>query len=194
MLSKKELIEQLNKQPSMVEQMIDVSVQIQPNGIEMTLQSVHKLQGTGSIAFDNSERRLPGIKSLEFDQDGWLDLEPGIYKIIYNEVVNIPHNIAAIARARSSLLRCGVVLETAVWDAGYRGRSESLLIVHNPLGFRIKRNARIVQLIFFRLTSPVAEGYSGIYLNENTNTSVIHENTHEHENALAFSYNTHSVK
>jgi dUTP pyrophosphatase len=167
MLSKQELATALESQPPLVEQMIDPAVQIQPNGVEMTLQSVHTLQGLCSIAFDNSERRLPDTESLEFDDDGWLHLGVGIYKIIYNEIVNIPDGIAAIARPRSSLLRCGVALETAVWDAGYSGRSESLLVVHNPAGFRVKRNARVVQLIFFRLTSDVSEGYSGIYQNEN---------------------------
>ena len=167
MLSKPQLIEQLNNATPLVEQMIDSTIQTQPNGIEMTLQSVHALQGTGSIAFNNSERQLPGTTQLEFQPDGWLNLEPGIYKIIYNEIVNIPLGIAAIARSRSSLLRCGVTLETAVWDAGYSGRSESLLIVHNPQGFKIKQNARIVQLIFFTLTSQAGEGYSGIYQNEN---------------------------
>ena len=147
--------------------MIDPAVQTQPNGVEMTLQSVHSLQGPGSVAFDNSERQLPDTEPLEFDMDGWLHLGPGIYKIIYNEIVNIPDGLAAIARARSSLLRCGVALETAVWDAGYSGRSESLLVVHNPASFRLKRNARVVQLIFFKLSSDVSEGYRGIYQNEN---------------------------
>ena len=167
MLSKQELIEAQNTSPSLIEHMIDPAVQTQPNGIEMTLQSVHRLEGAGSIAFDNAERQLPDTYALEFDENGWLNLEPGIYKIIYNEVVNIPDGIAAIARARSSLLRCGVALETAVWDAGYSGRSESLLVVHNPDGFRLKRDARVVQLIFFKLSSRVDEGYSGIYQNEN---------------------------
>jgi dUTP pyrophosphatase len=167
MLSKQQLIELLASSPPLVEQMIDSSVQVQPNGIEMTLQSVHELLGSGSMAFDNFERVLPATNPLEFDTSGWLHLKPGIYKIIYNEVVNIPRGIAAIARARSSILRCGVALETAVWDAGYSGRSESLLVVHNPNGFRIKHNARVLQLIFFKLTSQVDEGYCGIYQNEN---------------------------
>ena len=167
LLSKQELTTALSTKLPLVEQMIDPAVQTQPNGIEMTLQSVHSLQGPGSVAFDNSERQLPDTEPLEFDGDGWLHLGPGIYKVIYNEVVNIPEGLAAIARARSSLLRCGVALETAVWDAGYSGRSESLLVVHNPDGFRLKRNARVVQLIVFKLSSDVTEGYSGIYQNEN---------------------------
>ncbi len=80
-------------------------------------------------------------------------------------------NLAAIAKPRSSLIRCGgATLETAVWDAGYRGgRSESMLVVYNPAGFKLKKNARIMQLLFYTLNTEVEEGYSGVYQNENTN-------------------------
>ena len=77
-------------------------------------------------------------------------------------------NLAAIAKPRSSLIRCGATLETAVWDAGYRGRSESMLVVYNTAGFRLKRNARIMQLLFYTLDAEVEKGYSGVYQNENT--------------------------
>jgi dUTP pyrophosphatase len=72
----------------------------------------------------------------------------------------------ALARPRSSLLRCGVNIGTAVWDAGYSGRSQSLMLVYNPRGFRIQKNARVAQLIFMPLTTET-EGYSGKYQNEN---------------------------
>ncbi len=91
-------------------------------------------------------------------------LQGAIY--YYNEVVHLPRDIMALGRPRSSLLRCGVGVGTAVWDAGYEGRSQSLLIVHNPHGFRVQRNARITQLVFFELTGE-SEGYNGIYQGEN---------------------------
>jgi dUTP pyrophosphatase len=72
----------------------------------------------------------------------------------------------ALARPRSSLLRCGVTIETAVWDAGYSGRSQALLVVHNPSGFHLQKNARVLQLVFFRLTGET-EGYQGKYQREN---------------------------
>lgn len=153
--------------PQLVEEMIDPAIQVQPNGIELTLKSVEKHEGPGDIAFDNSERKLPPTKKIDFDKDGWLHLPYGCYKIIFNEVVNIPKNMAAIARPRSSLLRCGVTVETAVWDAGYSGRSESLLVVHNKEGFKVRKNARVLQLLFFRMEEEVNEGYSGAYQNEN---------------------------
>src|SRR3990172_12777683 len=167
MLSHDELVSLLNENPPLVEKMIDPGTQVQPNGIELTLQRVEVHDGSGSIAFDNSERRLPETKNLDFDNEGWMHLPGGSYKIVFNEIVNIPKNIAAIAKPRSSLLRCGVTVETAVWDAGYSGRSESLLVVYNDKGFRVKKDARVLQLLFFRLGEEVRKGYSGVYQNEN---------------------------
>jgi len=168
MLSRDKLISLLNKKPPLVEQMIDQTLQVQPNGIELTLQRVEAHESSGAIAFDNAERRLPTTKNLNFDSEGWLHLPKGSYKIVYNEIVNIPKNLAAIARPRSSLLRCGATIETAVWDAGYSGRSESLLVVYNENGFKVRKNARLLQLLFFRLDEEVEKGYSGVYQNENT--------------------------
>ena len=167
MLSHDELILLINKKPPLVEQMIDQKLQVQPNGIELTLQRVEAHESSGSIAFDNSERKLPTTKKMDFDKEGWIHLPKGIYKIVFNEIVNIPKSIAAIAKPRSSLLRCGATIETAVWDAGYSGRSESLLVVYNKRGFNVKKNARVLQLLFFRLNAEVCEGYSGVYQNEN---------------------------
>jgi dUTP pyrophosphatase len=86
--------------------------------------------------------------------------------ITYNEIVHIPTNLMALARPRSSLLRCGVSIGTAVWDAGYSGRSQSLMQVLNTRGFRVQKNARVAQLVFMTLSAET-EGYAGKYQNEN---------------------------
>ena len=85
--------------------------------------------------------------------------------LIYNEVVRMPLDVVAIARSRSTLLRNGASMETAVWDPGYHGRSSSMLVVHNPYGIRLKKNARVAQLIFFK-TEEVEKGYAGVYQKE----------------------------
>ncbi len=146
---------------------VDVVAQTQVNGLELTVARVEALYGPGRIGFDNADRALPQYKALEWGGDGWLHLREGCYKIIFNEIVSIPKDMCAIARPRSSLLRMGATVETAVWDAGYRGRSEALLIVHNPAGLRVKRDARVVQLLFMRLENAVHQGYSGRYMGEN---------------------------
>ena len=168
LLSSTELRKLVQATPSLLENAVDIETQIQPNGLELTLKEVKTIEGPGAVDFDNSERKLPVGKTLEFGNDDWICLSEGIYKVLFNEVVNIPMNLAAIAKPRSSLIRCGATLETAVWDAGYRGRSESLLVVYNTAGFKLKKDARIMQLLFYTLDAEVEKGYSGMYQNENT--------------------------
>jgi dUTP pyrophosphatase len=168
LLSSTELRKLIKVEPPLLENAIDIETQIQPNGLELTLKEVKTIEGFGAVDFDNSERKLPEGRTLEFGSDDWIHLSAGIYKILFNEIVNIPMNLAAIAKPRSSLIRSGATLETAVWDAGYRGRSEAMLVVYNTEGFRLKKNARIMQLLFYTLDADVEKGYSGIYQNENT--------------------------
>ncbi len=85
--------------------------------------------------------------------------------IVYNEVVRIPLDIVALARSRSTMLRNGAAVETAVWDPGYQGRSSSLLVVHNPNGIKLKRDARVAQLVFFNVEK-AEKGYDGIFNRE----------------------------
>jgi len=115
--------------------------------------------------FSNMERRIASTSPLQPDGDGWYELPRGCYVIVYNEVVRMPLGLAAIARPRSTLLRSGATVETAVWDPGYRGRSSSLLVVHNPHGLRLRRNARVAQLVFLSVEE-VEEGYGGVYQRE----------------------------
>jgi len=165
-LSKQDIHQLLRQQPPLIEDYINLKEQVQPNGIDLTLREVALLQSSGKIAVKDSQRQVSNLAPLVFDGLDFIDLMPGAYIITYNEIVHLPRNIMALATPRSSLLRCGVTVNTAVWDAGYSGRSQSLMVVYNPQGFRLQRNARIVQLIFFQLTRET-EGYQGIYQREN---------------------------
>ena len=165
-LSKQDIYALLKKEPPLVEGYINLEEQVQPNGIDLTLREVSIPQSMGKIPAKNDQRRVSELAPLVFDGLGFIELSPGVYIITYNEVVHLPKNIMALARPRSSLLRCGVTIHTAVWDAGYSGRSQSLMVVYNPHGFRLQRNARMVQLVFFTLTQET-EGYHGAYQGEN---------------------------
>ena len=150
----------------LIENYVSLEDQLQPNGFDLSLHKVSRLTVPGRIGADNADRLLPATEPLEFDADGWLTLPPGPHLITFNEVVNLPSDLMALGRPRSSLLRSGVALHTAVWDAGYRGRSQSLLTVHHPNGFRLQRNAQLAQLVFFRLVTPPEQGYRGRYQGE----------------------------
>jgi dUTP pyrophosphatase len=165
-LSRQDIQRLVQQQPPLVEGCINLEEQVQPNGIDLTLREVALLQSSGKIAVKDSQRLVSNLAPLVFDGMDFIDLLPGAYIVTYNEVVHLPRNIVALATPRSSLLRCGVTVNTAVWDAGYSGRSQSLMVVYNPQGFRLQRNARIVQLVFLQLTEET-EGYHGAYQEEN---------------------------
>ncbi|MDM7935038.1 MAG: deoxyuridine 5'-triphosphate nucleotidohydrolase [Methanothrix sp.] len=151
----------------LVESMIDPAVQTQMCGIELTLKRIERFSSEGAIAFENAERRLPQTEDVPFDDSGWVHLEMGAYLVTFNEIVTVPRDVAALARARSTLLRSGATLETALWDPGYRGRSQSLLVVHNPHGLSLRRDARLLQLVFIRLEGEAERVYAGRYQGEN---------------------------
>lgn len=154
-------------QPPLVEGLLSTEEQLQPNGIDLTVRDIAMLSTEGRLGTADGERSLSQLMPLTYDALGWIHLSPGVYLITLNEIVNLPKDIMALGRTRSSLLRSGVALHTAVWDAGYSGRSQSLLLVYNPYGFRLRRNARVLQLVFFCLDVPDARGYSGIFQGEN---------------------------
>ena len=165
-LSRHDIQRLIENEPPLVADYIDLEAQLQPNGFDLTLREVALLQSAGSLGVSNGNRVLPPLSPLAFDGLGFLYLAPGIYIVTYNEIVHLPAEVMALGRPRSSLLRSGVAVHNAVWDAGYRGRSQSLLAVYNPQGFRLERNARIVQLVFLRLSGPT-QGYQGTYQGEN---------------------------
>jgi dUTP pyrophosphatase len=165
-LSREELRAALAAKPALVED-VDAATQLQPNGIDLRLERVQRLTSRGHLGAGDAVREPAGREDVEADAEGWWDLHAGPYVITYRERVNLPNDLMALLRPRSSLLRSGVTLHGAVWDAGYSGRGEGLLSVINLRGYRVQRGARIAQLVFFRLSSGTAEGYRGRYQGEN---------------------------
>lgn len=143
---------------------------VQPNGVDLSLAAVWRFVGAGSLGVTNAARTLPVHEELGFDAEGWLHLPPATYGVGYAEVVEMPVDCGGLCFPRSSLLRMGVGVPTAVWDAGYTGRGSGLLVVSNPHGFRVQRGARIAQLVVFRLTAPATAAYAGVYQHEGRST------------------------
>ena len=158
-------IRRLIEEQQLIAGFVDLKTQLQLTGFDLSLSEIHAYRGPGSVDFTNEEREIAPSIPLEPDEEGWYNLERGSYTIIYNEVVRIPLDVVAMARSRSTMLRNGASVETAIWDPGYQGRSSSLLVVGNPDGIRLKRDARVVQLVFFPIDE-VKKGYDGVYQGE----------------------------
>ena len=141
---------------------------VQVNGVDLSLDAVWRIGTNGALGMDDADRRLPERSPVEPDIAGWFSLQAGMYGIRFAEPVRIPLDCGGLAFPRSSLLRMGAHIPTAVWDAGYAGRAESLLFVCVEY-LRLQRHARVAQIVFFRL-SEATTGYQGRYQGENVAT------------------------
>jgi dUTP pyrophosphatase len=167
MLNQSEILK-LIEENKLIENYVDLGVQLTPNGFDLTAADIFGFDGAGAMDFSNKERLIPEgheiMPKKKTGQDifGWWNLKKGAYKVITNEIVNLPNDLTAIAFPRSSLLRMGAFTQTGVWDAGFKGRSEFILVVENPNGIKLKQNVRIAQLIFMKINE-ASKGYDGIY-------------------------------
>ena len=166
MLNKAE-IKQLIEEKDFIQGYMNLEKQITPNGFDLTVEKIFSIDEAGSVDFSNNERVVPQGKELtaqkrkEEDKYGWWTLPKGVYKVKTNETVNMPNNLTAIAFTRTTLLRMGAFTQNGVWDAGFKGKSEFVLVVENPAGINIKQNARVIQLVFLRVEE--TEEYNGVY-------------------------------
>jgi dUTP pyrophosphatase len=134
--------------------------QVQPNGVDLTLEAVFEQTAPGSIERDGKtvgERR-------ELEPDGrTYTLDPGGYVVRYGDHIRIPEGHVGFLYPRSSLLRNSCMLDTAVWDAGYEGRGEGLLEVYHEIN--LEQGARIAQLVLAEANHD--DQYDGSYQGEN---------------------------
>ena len=166
MLNRQEL-EKLIKKENLVSGYIDLETQLTPNGFDLTAADIFEFDGPGALDFSNKERVVPEGKKILPEKTGkekfgWWELKKGAYKIRTNEIVTLPNDLIGIAFTRTSLLRMGAFTQHGVWDAGFRGKGEFVLVVENPKGIKIKQNARVTQLVFTKINE-TSRGYEGIY-------------------------------
>lgn len=141
-------------------------------GYDITLKAVNKV---GNRIGGNITTYLPGkigkvlkdktelttytpIESTQLDGvEGWL-LHEGVYDITFNEGCKIPDNRVAFIKQRSSLYRNGAIINSPVFDPGFKTEfMGTLLYVHETIF--IEQDARVAQ-IYFHGCDP-AEKYAG---------------------------------
>ena len=167
MLNREEIRDLIIKN-KLIENYINLDIQLTPNGFDLTVGNIFKFNKTGRIDFSNSERLIPELEEIQpvkkhdTDKFGWWILEKGAYKIRTNEIINLPNNLVALCFSRTSLLRIGAFCQHGVWDAGFSGKGEFILVVEN-YKIELKQNARVAQLIFLKINETIE--YNGIYKN-----------------------------
>ena len=161
-LSSQEIKELIEKK-QLISNYVNLDIQLQQAGFDLTLAKIYKMKDHGVIDFDNKQRKISETEEIGIN-DG-IHLGPGVYKVRFNEIFKIPEDIAMIGQQKSSLIRNGATIPTALGDPGFEGIFEGTLIVQNPYGLDLKKNARLLQFIFVKLNKKSKNLYNGKWKN-----------------------------
>lgn len=135
---------------------------IQPNGVDLSICEIMKLSGKSRIT--NGDYDKPERESLNTNKNGFYELNSdNSYVVLYDEIINIPENHIGLVYPRSRLMRCGMTIETAVWDSGYSGSGEGGLVVHQD--GKLHSSLRVAQIVFVP-TEKLESHYDGSHQGE----------------------------
>ncbi len=148
---------------SLIAGFINLEKQLHSTGFDLTLAWVDEpvIGGgyEGWIAAGGDSSGAPH-QPMSYDNDEWLYLPQGSYVALYNELIRIPEGIVAQSIESPLLARCGASITPVRWEPGYKGRAQTLLIVHNRSGFRVQRNSTLMRMEFAYLPPVLGTRYS----------------------------------
>lgn len=151
----------------------------QPSGMDLRLGKVFTIDGDFDTFYGiyNGEKVIPEHDEVKktllkgysngkcVDIWGW-ELEPDEpYICEVQEQIKIGENNAQFYLPRSTLLRAGVNVYTALGDLGYNGHLSFLVINHGWRPFFIEEGERFAQLVDFEVRGG-SESYDGDYQEE----------------------------
>jgi deoxycytidine triphosphate deaminase len=146
---------------------VDSGEQRQPAGYDVTVSSIHSFPKTKfSLGIEKGENSV--LSEVPSNGD-FFELETGAYFVELNEITTIPPDAIGILLPRSTLLRNGLDVRTALFDPGYSGQPKVMLVCHRPA--RIQKFSRIGQLIILKSDREFQSKYSGRYQGERSTAS-----------------------
>lgn len=146
--------------------------QYQPGGIDLKLGNIKNFKNKETVyGIVDGTKQLPEQADIEESavKMGATRLEVGFmlepytpYIAVVQDKIKIPLDILQLYFPRSSLLRAGVDVRTAVGDPGFHGHLSFLIVNHNDTPFFIKKGERFAQMVCMRLDGDT-NGYDGDY-------------------------------
>jgi deoxycytidine triphosphate deaminase len=127
-------------------------------GYDLTLKEVKQIIG-GTVLSDKTEV-LPYLQVPTFGKDGKTiyTLSPGSYSLTFEQGIKLPTNKTAFIRHRSSIVRCGGIITSGIFDPGFEvDEMGAVLVVTRPLNIEV--GARVAQVYVFENNE--ADAYSG---------------------------------
>lgn len=133
-------------------------------GYDLTLKHISKVQGgivmkdkTIVHDYSNVTPILNGYGQYVYH------LEPGVYSLTFEQGCKLDSTHTAFVRHRSSVLRCGGIITSGVYDPGFEVEEMGAILFASEKIF-LEKGARVAQIIMFENNE--AELYNGQWMRE----------------------------
>lgn len=139
--------------------------QFTENGVDLRLKKLYLPENIsrGVFGITKGQKMIPDLVEIP-PLDGAYLLNPEKKYYINCGHIDIPKDCVQFYYPRSTLMRAGLELYSAVGDAGYSGDLIFAVKVSGVASVVIEQNERIVQAVTHKLTSQT-KGYDGDYQN-----------------------------
>lgn len=121
---------------------------IQQQGVDVRLMKVSKVSESNidmGYVPANGKTHTPHTEEV-MPIGGLWTLSPGYYEVEFKEGCKLPNVTAMYFKTRSSLVRCGAIIHSGQFDAGFEtDKMGAFLHVINPI--QIEVGARVAQVI-----------------------------------------------
>jgi deoxycytidine triphosphate deaminase len=139
---------------------------VQQHGIDLRLKKVNKLV-TGGVIPVEGKTALPDYEEVPVEEikgGKYWKLAPGYYEIILEEGCKIPKDQYLFIVQRSSLMRCGGIIRSSIYDAGFETEHMGTFMdVKFPI--LIEEGARVAQA-YTHDSNEVENLYNGQFQND----------------------------
>lgn len=127
-------------------------------GYDLTLQSINKVNGGKVLSDGTHVDSYTPINTYTVDGREVFQLIPGTYSLTFEQGVKLPTNFTAFIRHRSSVLRCGGIITSGVYDPGFEVENVGAVLIATE-NLDLEKGARVAQITL--LENIEAEAYNG---------------------------------
>lgn len=122
-------------------------------GFDLRIGELYEMKGSGFLGV--TDRATPTVKlvaSYEKDGEKKVTLKPNTYYMMGTiEAVNLPENLVALMRPRTTLFRSGVHVMLGQVAPGYKGKLNFGIVNLRDVPFHLEMGARVVHIQFFEV-------------------------------------------
>jgi dUTP pyrophosphatase len=145
---------------------------IEGTTVDLRLGAVYKPVGKACLMRDSRVTpEIDRLMDITDTPDGVFTIKPGEYLLFQTiEQINLPANLFAYIRPRTTLIRSGIPLETAFVSPNYQGRLTVGMKHQGLMDVEIQMGFRILCIAFFPIEGN-AVPYRGVWQGDRVSTN-----------------------